>query len=192
MSMKTYASAVVIIPPARLWPPIQLIRQKYDRHVVRWMPHITLIYPFRSREEYETLTLHFSRVCKDIDPFEVELAKFRFTGHSKKSYTLWLAPEPAEKLVLLQSILLSLVPDCDDLIKRYGRYTPHLSVAQAPGKMEVIKLQNMLQENWQPLSFIVCEISFIWRGGPPDDVFHVIKKIGLGKQVVVDAEQINH
>jgi 2'-5' RNA ligase len=172
--MKTYTSAVVIIPPARLWPPI------------------TLIYPFRPREEFEALTLHFSRVCRDIDPFEVELAKFCFTEHSRRSYTLWLVPELQEKLILLQSVLLSLVPDCDDLIRRYGRFIPHLSVAQAPGKMEMLKLQGMLQENWQPLSFTVCEVSFIWRGGPPDDVFRVIKKIGLGKQVVVDTEHTNH
>lgn len=187
-STKTYQSAVVIIPPDHLWPPIQLIRQKYDRHAARWMPHITLLYPFRLREEFEALAFQFSRVGKDIDPFKIELANFCFTEHNPRSYTIWLAPEPREKLVWLQTILQSLVPDCDDIIRRYGTFTPHLSIAQAPGKMEILKLQRLLQENWQPLSFTVCEVSFIWRSGLPHDVFRVIKKIGLGKHVIVNVE----
>lgn len=187
-SIKTYQSAVVIIPPDHLWPPIQLIRQKYDRHAARWMPHITLLYPFRLREEFEALTLQFSHVCKDIDPFEIKLANFCYTEHNPRSYTIWLAPEPGEKFVWLQAMLQSLVPDCDAIVRRYGKFTPHLSIAQTPGKMEMLKLKQLLQENWQPLSFTVCEVSFIWRGGPPHDVFRVIKKIGLGKQVVVSVE----
>lgn len=185
---KTYQSAVVVVPPARLWPPIQIIRERYDRHVARWMPHITMIYPFRPREAFEGLALQFSRACRDIEPFEIDLAHFHSTEHNFGSYTIWLAPEPDEKLIWLQTMLQGLVPDCDDIIKRYGEFMPHLSVAQAPGKMEALKLKQLLQENWQSLSFTLCEVSFIWRGGPPDDVFRVIKRIGLGNQSVMNEE----
>ena len=51
--MKTHKSAVVIIPPEEIWEPIQKIRRLYDRQCHRWMPHITLIYPFRPRSELE-------------------------------------------------------------------------------------------------------------------------------------------
>ncbi|CAG8623079.1 16825_t:CDS:2, partial [Dentiscutata heterogama] len=44
--MKSYKSAICIIPPKSQWPNIQLIRQKHDKHYKRWMPHINLIYPF--------------------------------------------------------------------------------------------------------------------------------------------------
>ena len=50
---KTHKTAVVIIPPEDVWDPIQKIREKYDRQFRRWMPHITLIYPFRPFEEFE-------------------------------------------------------------------------------------------------------------------------------------------
>ena len=43
---KFYNSAVVIIPPQEKWESIQEIRETYDRGFNRWMPHITLIYPF--------------------------------------------------------------------------------------------------------------------------------------------------
>ena len=52
---RTYSTAVVLVPPQDVWPEIQAIRQQYDRHFDRWMPHITLLYPFRSREDWPSL-----------------------------------------------------------------------------------------------------------------------------------------
>lgn len=43
---KVYNTAVVIIPPENIWGSIQKIRKKYDRYIDRWMPHITMLYPF--------------------------------------------------------------------------------------------------------------------------------------------------
>jgi hypothetical protein len=42
---------LVIIPPEAVWEPIQAIRRRHDRKLRRWMPHITLLYPFRPRSE---------------------------------------------------------------------------------------------------------------------------------------------
>ena len=78
MDRKTYTTAVVLIPPAELWEPIQVIRRLHDRHFQRWMPHITLLYPFRAREEFAALAEHFSVVCRAIEPFRIELEEMRF------------------------------------------------------------------------------------------------------------------
>jgi hypothetical protein len=43
VAQKTHKTAVVVIPPDDLWAPIQALREKYDRHFRRWMPHITLL-----------------------------------------------------------------------------------------------------------------------------------------------------
>ena len=32
-------------------------------------------------------------------------------------------------------------------------------------------LTRSLQRNWEPLAFVMREVSLIWRGDPPDDVF---------------------
>lgn len=64
----------MLIPPRELWPPIQAIRQAYDRHTLRWvMPHITLLYPFRPREEFAMLAEQFSLHCEQIEPFSIQL-----------------------------------------------------------------------------------------------------------------------
>ena len=179
MERKTYTTAVVLIPPGELQPSIQTIRQVHDRHFKRWMPHITLLYPFRPRHEFDQLAERFASACQAIEPFRVELAEMRFFRHRRDSFTLWLAPEPKEGLVRLQDLLGSVVPDCDDVVKHRDGFTPHLSVGQVQGERQRLALQQGLQEAWQPLVFTACEISLIWRGEPPDDVFRVGETVRL-------------
>ena len=53
MHQKTHQTPVVIIPPKEIWASIQSIRQQHDTNYRRWMPHITLIYPFRPKAEFD-------------------------------------------------------------------------------------------------------------------------------------------
>ena len=78
---KVYTSAVVIIPPLQYWGPIQTIRKEYDRQIHRWMPHINLLYPFRSNLEYDSLEEKFLEACSTIEPREISLNKFRYFNH---------------------------------------------------------------------------------------------------------------
>lgn len=173
MTKKTHTTAVVLIPPEQLWEPIQAIRQAHDRHVRRWMPHITLLYPFRPRDAFAGLAERFAEVCADVEPFCVELGEIRYFRHRGESFTLWLAPEPRETLVRLQAILASVVPDCDDVTRDRHGFTPHLSLAQARGTRQMLTLKETLQAAWQPITFTAQAISLIWRREPPDDVFRV-------------------
>jgi 2'-5' RNA ligase len=119
----------VIIPPDDLRPPIQAIRRRYDRQVQRWMPHITLLYPFRPRAEFDELAARFAAVCQAFEPFEIELPGFGvFRQH--RQHTLWLSPEPRERLLALQEALWQIVPDCDATRRHAGGFTPHLSVGR--------------------------------------------------------------
>jgi 2'-5' RNA ligase len=177
---KTFTTAVVLIPPNEVHPAIQAIRRVHDRHFKRWMPHITLLYPFRLRHEFDCLADQFSAVCQGIEPVQVELTEMRWFRHRRESYTLWLAPEPKEALVRLQAALGSVVPDCDDVVRHRDGFTPHLSVGQVRGQRQMLALQQALQEAWQPIAFTARAISLIWRGEPPDDVFRVGQTVQLG------------
>jgi hypothetical protein len=83
---KTHRTAIVLVPPKEVWPPIQAIRQVYDRHFLRWMPHITLIYPFRLKREWTSVIVDLTRACADVNLFEVELARFAYFSH-RSSFT---------------------------------------------------------------------------------------------------------
>jgi 2'-5' RNA ligase len=176
---KVYTSAVVIIPPEEKWASIQDIRKKYDRQINRWMPHITLLYPFRPENEYPILEKEFSNKCHHIEPFEIHLKQFKFFNHGKQRFTLWLKPEPIDLIINLQSKILEIVPDCNDVNKyKYG-FKPHLSLGQLKGKSNVDYMINKLQKKWKDISFLLNYIYFISREQQKKAKFEVIKSIRL-------------
>ena len=181
MSAKTHQTAVVLIPPEECWGPIQAIRARHDRQYRRWMPHVTLLYPFRPREQFEAVERRLREACRSIPPFQVQLLEFRHFRHGRGRFTLWLAPEPEEAAVRLQAALESAVPDCDDVSRHGAGFTPHLSVGQMEGYEALAGLQTSLQAGWQPLTFTALTVSLIWRGRPPDDVFQVDRDLPLGQ-----------
>jgi 2'-5' RNA ligase len=176
---KSYKTAVVAIPPDQLWGPIQRLRKQHDRHYRRWMPHITLLYPFRPLSAFEQVTPLLTQVCRSLEPFEVKLTRFDLLIHTRRKTTLYLIPEPAGALNVLQKALLEIVPDCDDVTRFAGGFTPHLSVGQIRSR-EAHKLCAKLQATWQPLAFTLRHVYFIWRNDPPDDVFRIGTALSLG------------
>ncbi|MFX1438368.1 MAG: 2'-5' RNA ligase family protein, partial [Promethearchaeota archaeon] len=163
MTSKVFSTAVVIIPPEEIWNPIQKIRKNYDRQINRWMPHITLLYPFRPESEHTALEQKFSSFCSSIDAFKIQLKQFNYFNHGKQRYTLWLNPEPIELIINLQSKVLEIVPDCNDVNNHKNGYRPHMSVGQIQGKKNLIDLMKNLQNNWNELQFVLNEIFFISR-----------------------------
>jgi 2'-5' RNA ligase len=174
----TYKTALVVIPPAEVWPPIQAIRIKHDAKVRRWMPHITLVYPFLPHAEFEAVSERLATACREVPAFEVELAEFRTFRHGRGNYTVWLRPDPQAPLVGLQTLVLDAVFGTRPSGPRRA-FQPHLTVGQVRGKSETLRLVGELQAAWQPVRFTVSGISLIWRGEPPDDVFRVAMDVLL-------------
>ena len=182
---KVYYTAVVIIPPEEFWESIQNIRKQYDKQFKRWMPHITMLYPFYTRNKFDSHYKLFSFILQSVQPFEVKLREFRYFHHGKQSYTIWLNPEPTHKVIELQETLLSQAPDCNDVNKFKGGFTPHLSVGQVKGNSKFNSLLNELKREWTPITFIVDKIALIWRNKEnPKDPFKIIKEVGLKKELV--------
>lgn len=176
---KSYKTAVVVIPPDHLWGPIQRLRKQHDRHYRRWMPHITLLYPFRPVSAFEQVTPLLTRVCRSVDPFEVNLSRFDLLMHTRRKATLYLIPEPAGALKTLRKALLQIVPDCDEVTRFAGGFRPHLSVGQFRSQ-EAHAFCAKLQATWQPLGFILSQVCLIWRNDSPDDVFRMGPVLSLG------------
>ena len=179
MKNKTHNTAVVVIPPADAWGPIQAIRQKHDRKVRRWMPHITLIYPFGPESDFGRAAEELAPVCKAIPPFDVKLATFRAFNHGKGYHTIWLAPEPEMPLHDLHAEVWTAVSWQDAIEPGIERFEPHLSVGQARGMANTVKLLEELQADWTPICFPVLSVHLISRGSRPDDVFRIVKSLPL-------------
>jgi len=179
---KTHETAVVLIPPEECWGPIQAIRRSHDRQFRRWMPHITLLYPFRPRALFAEATAALRAAATEIEPFAITLRELRYFRHGHSSYTVWLAPEPGAALKRLQAALQGALPDCDDLAQHPDGFTPHLSVGQVRGAAgRLSEVTQAIREGWRPLTFVATQVSLVWRNAPPDDVFRIDRHVALGR-----------
>jgi len=176
--LKTPTAAVVWIPPESQWEPIQAIRRRYDRHLARWMPHMTLLYPFRPREDFDAIEPALRQACAQLPPFEAELREVRSFEHSAHSHTMWIAPEPSAAFQELQSVLQAAVPDCNDVSNYSGGYTPHLSVGQSHGPPELPRRMADVRSGWSPVRVQVSEVAMIHRVG--ETAFVVDRNVRLG------------
>jgi len=180
MPDKTYRTAIVVIPPEEAWVPIQAIRQTRDRNYRRWMPHITMVYPFVPMRQFEPVIDELAESCRAVRPFDITLAEFRAFRHRGGRSTVYLAPEPTGALIALHGALLNCFPDCDDTAGFKRGFTPHLSVGQSVGRQETRELVDTLNSSWRELSFGVSQISLIWRNDYPDDTFRIAHQVALG------------
>ena len=175
---KTPTSAIVWIPPDSTWEPIQGIRRRYDRHLERWMPHITLLYPFRPREQFDAIEPLIYEACAKVPPFDAEFTQIRSFEHNPHSHTMWAAPEPGASFRELQQALQARFPDCDDVGTYPGGYTPHLSLGQSHGPPELARRLDDIRSLWKPMAVRVQEITLIARLG--EAPFRVERVIPLG------------
>jgi len=176
---KVYTSAVVIIPTEKIRAPIQEIRKKYDRQINRWMPHINLLYPFLPKNQFDNIEKDLSMGCRNIESFEISFRKFKYFSHRHQNYTMWLYPEPSDLIIKLQSKLLEIFPECDDVNKHKGGFTPHLSVGQIKSKELLNLTLKKLQNQWKELKFELNSIYFISREKSKMSKFIIEKEILL-------------
>jgi 2'-5' RNA ligase len=175
MPVKTHHTAVVAIPPLEVWEPIQAIRRQHDRHVHRWMPHITLLYPFMPQKQWGEALPRLLEVGRQSAAFRVTLATFQAFAHAFGKATIWLTPEPRHALITLQAALQAAFPAYDDQSRFPAGFTPHLSVGQASSPRGRQQLLETLQASWQPVQFTLTAIALIWREADgPFEIAHVI------------------
>ena len=174
MSSKTHTTAVVLIPPESAQPPIQAIRRIHDRNFWRWMPHITLLYPFAERRDFRDVTPTLAETAQQIVPFSIELTRFDAFKH-RKSSTMFLVPEPADEIVRVHKALISNLPDYDDTARFSGGFHPHLSVGQFQHR-SLNTEQQRLQTEWQPIRCEIETLSLIYRSPETNDRFVVAEQ----------------
>jgi poly(A) polymerase len=178
-----HQAAVVLIPPDELWGPIETLRSKHDRHYERWMPHVTLLYPFVPEEHFAEAETLIAEALRGVAPFQVTLSGFGHFEH-RNSVTVWLRPEdqPHGALKFLQAALQAALPQCDEQgSKSENGFTPHLSVGQFPrsSPAELRRTLAAWERDWKPLTFEAREVCLISRRG--DVPFEVRRRVQLGR-----------
>ncbi|KZF22178.1 hypothetical protein L228DRAFT_268663 [Xylona heveae TC161] len=96
----SYKSALVLLPPASITPPIQSLRRVHDRNFRRWPPHINLIYPFLAQPSAQlesNILPRLQKTAQCIPRFTVNLSKISHFRHGPKSATIYLATGDASQ-----------------------------------------------------------------------------------------------
>ena len=180
MPNKTYTTAVVLIPSEEIQPPIQAIRRVHDRNFERWMPHITLLYPFAPQRNFQDVIPALAEAAQQSTNFSVTLTSFNAFKH-RKSCTLFLVPEPKNNIVDLHRTLIRYLPDYDDTARFPGGFNPHLSVGQFQHR-SFNDVQQRLQNEWKPIKFEVESLSLIYRSQETNDRFVVAENFLFQKR----------
>ncbi|MEF8788058.1 MAG: 2'-5' RNA ligase family protein [Planctomycetota bacterium] len=186
--LKVPYSAVVLVPPKEIWGPIQRIRKEYDPQISRWMPHVTLLYPFVQEEYLKAAADKLKRACAAMKPFQLTLRRFNHFDHGSGEATMYLEPEPTRKVEELHAELLNVMPWCDDTERFEAGYVPHLSVGTCRTE-EVEGVKEQLQENWSPLQWNVREVDLIARPAEVNGSFDVHQSLPLGREDDSGSEQ---
>ncbi len=181
--MTTHQSAVVLIPPPEVWGPVQAIRCVHDSQFRRWMPHITILYPFLPPAELPGAIAPAEKTLQDVEPFRVILSRFSFFRHERGTYINWLAPEPRGPLVAVYNSLVRLFPECDTTARFPGGFTPHLTVGQSSGEEQLCAFEREM-EPWMPLTFTAQRLTIVVCESPPDDVFRPFAELPIGARTL--------
>ena len=82
MAGKTHHTAVAVVPPEKVWEPIQVIRRCHDRQIDRWMPHVNLLFPFRPLTDVPADLSKLAAACASVGSFAITLTEFRSFRHA--------------------------------------------------------------------------------------------------------------
>jgi len=175
----THLTAVVLIPPEDVWEPIQRIRRLHDPNIKRWMPHITLLYPFVPHALVPSAAEQVASVASRHNSLTVELAEFSVFNHPGGKVTLWLSPSQPDPVKRLQAALEAAFPYCDEASGYRSGYVPHMSVGVFLKRSEARIARDKLEPEWQPMRYEQRAVSVIARSGRERDPFMVVAEAPL-------------
>lgn len=168
--------AVVLLLPRSVWPALDAIREQHDAQIVRWMPHLPLLYPFVVPELFDSALPRVAEACRGIGPLTVRLATVSHTLLESGRGTLWVACEPEEPLVDLRGRLQEAFPELGRKDQATG--APHIPVGQCRTHLVARRIAKELAEGWSAVSVEIGALSLVGRerSGP----FQVLHEIPLG------------
>ena len=133
MSNKTYTTAVVLIPPETVQPRLSKPSDRFMTETFRrWMPHITLLYPFAGRVKiHTTITPALAKAAQQMVTLFCSTRLVLMLFRHRKSCTMFLVPEPEDEILhAYMTHCMTHLPAYDDTARFAGGFHPHLSVGQ--------------------------------------------------------------
>lgn len=137
---------------------VDCFRRRYDPHVTRIMPHVTLaVAPELDVCDWMPARARIREALAQLPPFTVRVAEF---GTFMDDLVLWLLPTaPHGELVTLRQMILGSFPDV--AFDRVDDFVPHISIGFFTGREALLEAQNTIRRELIPFSFRVAHISYL-------------------------------
>lgn len=170
---KSYKSALVIVPECDALDTIEQIRKLHDRRYYRWMPHITMIFPFVAVDGPAETRENTIKIVRDIvyakKQLSISFACFNSFTHSRNSHTLYLRPDSGSEIALQSLVdqLAKALPDFDD-VRRDGHFSPHLSLGQFRSKQAMQEVEVEYEALPCSVTFQAYSMAWVTREGFKD------------------------
>lgn len=155
---------------------VDSFRRKYDPHVARIMPHITLAFAEGLAKSRWFLVRH--RIEQDlmgILPFTIHVAE---TGvFTREGFVLWLKPTDEHgELQMLRTVILKAFPDV--AFDRPDDFVPHISIGFFETQDNLLQARDAVRHELHPFSFRLAHVSFFQADA--GDIWQCVDTIELG------------
>ncbi|KAK4450664.1 nuclear poly(A) polymerase 1 [Podospora aff. communis PSN243] len=131
----SHDTALALIPPSHLFPPLNRLRSLYDKAYEKWPPHVNLIYPFVRPESLPVAAERISSFLstqsqsQELKKIPIKLDSVGVFEH-KRDNTIYLCDESPETQDALKSLRKGALNALGD--KDQGRgYQMHMTIAQS-------------------------------------------------------------
>lgn len=172
---QSYKSALVFVPT--IDAKIEELRKRHDKRFDRWMPHVTVVFPFVPEDYSENggVSDVVSKVDKAISQIPRVPINFKQLGHfthNKNSHTLYLSPDENATKTLQHIVhnLADALPEYDE-IRRKGSFTPHVTLGQFRSLVELEQVREMVKDHFaesEQSTGVLAELSWVTRRGYAD------------------------
>lgn len=174
---------IAITPPASIQKRVREEQQKYPKFSVYHLPpHITLYHPFESSITLQELTSRLKKNLGDTTPQSINCNAYGvFEG---KQGVLYFQPDPTsiKLLTKLHNRTKRSIPkthrEVDTPYKTYGRYNPHLTIAERIPRRALTRIKERLEAPSKPLSFMCSRID-IYQRNPKSHTYTKVRHVQL-------------
>jgi len=152
-------------------------RRRYDPHVTRIMPHVTLaVAPELDVCDWMPARPRIRGALAQFPPFTIRVVAD--LGTFMDDLVLWLQPTaPHGELLMLRQMILGSFPDVE--FDRVDDFVPHISIGFFASSEDLLEARDAIQRELVPFSFRVAYISYLQAD--EGDIWQCVDTVELGE-----------